>query len=125
MGSIVPHKKVDGSGKELVMFRAHVRRKGFASKSKIFPTRSDAKKWLRDNEAVVTLNKAGSGKTLKQLIDDFANVGNKAWARMSQLDFWSEQLGTTRARDVTHVEINGALLTLQTTAALTTAPKLH
>ena len=72
MGSIVPYTKVDKTtGKTVTLFRAHVRRKGFAPKSKICATKGEAKKWLRDNEASVTLDRAGTGKTLKALIESF------------------------------------------------------
>ncbi len=123
MGSIVPYTKADkATGKQVTLFRAYVRREGFASKSKVLPTKAAAKAWLRNNEAEVTLSKAGAGKTLKTLIDEFVHVGNCTWAKPSQLDFWIEQLGSTRVRDISHADINGAILTLQSSPAMRSTP---
>jgi integrase len=123
MGSIVELKRLDrATGKTITLHRAHVRRKGYASKSRVFPTRTAAKHWLVENEASATLTKAGSGKLLKQLIDEFASVGNCAWAREAQLDWWAERLGTRRVRDIGHADINDAILTLQSEPALRSTP---
>lgn len=84
MGSIVPYTKADkANGKSITLFRAYVRRAGYASKSKVLAT----------------------------LINEFMNAGNCAWARMSQMDFWVEQFGKMRVRDITHADINGAIPT--------------
>ena len=56
MGSIVTAKRLDkATGKEINVYRAHVRRTGFASKSKVFTSKRDAQDWLRNNDAESTL----------------------------------------------------------------------
>lgn len=117
MGSIVTTKRVDkATGKPATVYRAHVRRKGFASKSKVFTSKRDAMDWLRNNEAEVTLNRKGAGKTLAQLIEDFVQApptrGTKYWTAV-QLDFWKSQLGAMKVGEVSRGDINGAIATLQ------------
>jgi integrase len=109
-------------GKEVTKYRAEIRRTGFEPKSAIFPTETAARKWIKDNEAVTTLTKAGSGKTLKALIDDFAMLGHCGYASIYQLDFWIEQLGSKRVRDISRGDINEAKLTLQTRKAMRSSP---
>jgi integrase len=123
MAYIREYLKLDKKlGKEVKRYRAEIRRKGFASKSAIFGTRTEAKNWVKDNEAATTLTKAGSGKTLKSLIGDFANLGHCAYASMYQLEFWAEQLGAKQVREITHGDINEAKLTLQTRKAMRSSP---
>jgi hypothetical protein len=74
-GSIVTTKRVDKStGKVTTVHRAHVRRTGFASKSKVFESKRVAQDWLRNNDAESTLERATAGKTLKALIEDFVQA---------------------------------------------------
>lgn len=127
MGSIVVVQRRDRvTGKTVPRYRAHVRRKGYAPKSKVFDTKRAAQDWLRENEATAALTPQGAGKTLRQLIEDFVKVepqrGWKFW-KPSQLDWWNEQLGALRVRDITHGDINGAISTLQTKAVMRNSPK--
>ena len=55
MGSIVESKKVGKDGKAVTIYRARIRRTGFKSQSKSFRTKTEAKEWLRNNEATVLL----------------------------------------------------------------------
>ena len=71
MGSIVEKKRTDqATGKTVTQYRAHIRRAGFASRSKVFATRREALEWLRNNENDAALERTARprGKTLADLI---------------------------------------------------------
>ena len=111
------------TGKAISKYRAEISRKGFDRKSMTgFPTEAAAERWIKDNEAAAVLTKVGSGKLLKQLINDFAELGRCAYASAYQLDFWIDQLGDKRVRDITRGDINEAKLTLQTRLAMRSSP---
>ena len=123
MGSVRKYVKIDrATGKEVTKHRAEIRRTGFEAKSAIFPTEAAARKWIKDNEATATLTKVGSGMTVRQLIDDFGKLGHCGYASMYQLDFWRDQLGAKRVRDVTRGDINEAKLALQSRKAMRSSP---
>lgn len=127
MGSIAPtpdkEKKLKAAGIKVTQYRAYIRRKGFASLSKTFKTRTEAKEWLRNNEATVLLEKKskGAGTTFAKLAELFAAAppmkGTRYWDA-GHLDFWKAQLGTLRLNEVTHGEINAAVAVLQTRPAM-------
>jgi integrase len=126
MGSIVKIKRTDkATGKTITVHRAYVRREGFASKSKVCKTEREAKEWLRNNDAESTLEKAGSGQLLKELIEDFtmapAGKGTRYWTN-SHLDFWRAQLGNMRVREISRGDINAAKAKLQNKPALRSTP---
>lgn len=137
MGSITTikrPKKKDGKpviGKdgepvlEIVGYRAYVRREGFASKSKVCKKKSEADDWLRNNEADSTLQKAGTGQLLKDLIEDFMLAppgrGTRYWTA-GHLDFWRVQLGNMRVREISRGDINAAKAKLQNKPALRSTP---
>lgn len=131
MGSITKSTRVDAStGKKVAVFRAYVRRQGFASKSKVCSTEREAKEWLRENEGSANLQRVTSGKTLASLIDDFVEApptkGTRYWAP-SHLDFWRAQLGGMKVTDISRGDINGAKSTLQARPAMrstTLGPKI-
>lgn len=124
MGSIVVSKRRDkATGKELTRYRAHVRREGYASKSKVFDSKRAAQDWLRENEATITLSRRGSGKTLRALIDDFVAVSGCEYAKHSHLDFWIDELGARRAADITHADIAGVRTKLLARPAMRSTPK--
>jgi integrase len=131
MGSITKSTRVDAAtGKTVKVFRAYVRRQGYASKSKVCSTEREAKEWLRENDGSANLQRVTSGKTLSSLIDDFveapATKGTRYWAP-SHLDFWRQQLGTMRVTEISRGDINGAKSTLQSKPAMrstTLGPKL-
>src|SRR5947208_2969113 len=105
MGSIVKTTRIaKATGKPVTVFRAHVRREGFASRSKVCATEREAKEWLRNNDAEAALRKKVSRETLAALIDDFAEAppirGTKYWAP-SHLDFWREELGDMKVAEIT------------------------
>ena len=124
MGYTRAYVKLDRKiGKATTKYRAEISRKGFARKSKTgFTTEAAAERWIKDNEAAAVLTKVGSGKRLKQLIDEFGSLGHCAYASAYQLDFWREQLGSKRVRDITRGEINEAKLSLQTRPAMHSSP---
>lgn len=123
MGSIVESKKVGKDGKAVTIYRAHIRRTGFKSQSKSFRTRTEAKEWLRNNEATVLLEKKskGAGTTFAKLAELFAVAppmkGTRYWDA-GHLDFWIEQLGKLHLNEVTHGEINAAVAVLQARPAM-------
>lgn len=117
MGSITKSQRVDkATGKTVTVFRAYVRRKGYAGKSKVCESMREAKHWLRDNEAEATLSRPSAGKTLSQLIDEFVLApptrGTKFWCA-PHVDFWKAELGAMRVADISRGDINGAASTLQ------------
>ena len=126
MGSITRTKRIDkATGKAVTVYRAYVRRTGFASKSKVCATIGEAKDWLRNNEADVTLEKVTSGQLLKNVIEDFVSAppgkGRKYWAP-SHLDFWREQMGGMRIEDISRKDINAAKARLQNKPAMRSTP---
>lgn len=128
MGSIVQVKKVDkASGKVVKSYRALVRRTGYESKSKVCKSLTEAKEWLRENEATVTLVKsthAGSD-TFKKLVDVFVDTppgkGTRYW-KPSQLDFWVEQFGDVKVGEISRKSINTAVALLQTRPVMRMTP---
>jgi len=131
MGSITKSTRADAAtGKPVKVFRAYVRRQGYASKSKVCSTEREAKEWLRENDGSANLQRVTSGKTLSSLIDDFVETpptkGTRYWAP-SHLDFWRQQLGTLKVTEVSRGDINGAKSTLQSKPAMrstTLGPRL-
>lgn len=126
MGSITSTKRVDkASGKPVTIYRAHVRRTGFASKSKVFTSKRDAADWLRNNDADATLVKAGSGKLLKDLIEDFTQAppgkGTRYWTA-GHLDFWRSEIGNMVVREISRGDINAGKAKLQNKAKLRSIP---
>ena len=122
MGSITKGTRIDAAtGKTVKVFRAYVRRKGYASKSKVCATEREAKEWLRENDGSANLQRVTSGKTLNSVIDDFIEApptkGTRYWSA-SHLDFWREQLGAMKVAEISRGDINGAKSTLQARPAL-------
>jgi integrase len=126
MGSITKIQRVDKkTGKTVTVHRAYVRRVGFASKSKVCRTHSEAKEWLRNNDADSSLKRKGSGKTLAAVIEDFvlapAVKGTRYWAAV-HLDFWIAQLGEMQIDEISRGDINACKAKLQNKPALRSVP---
>ena len=126
MGSIVKTTRVDkGTGKTVALYRAHVRRKGFPSKSKVCDTNREAKEWLRVNESPEALQRPTGGALLADVIEDFVDApptkGTRYWAA-SHLDFWKAQLGQVPIREISRGHINRAKAKLQNKPALRSVP---
>lgn len=126
MGSITKTKRVDkATGKTVTIHRAYIRREGFASKSKVCATVTEAKAWIRDNEAEATLTKGSTGKTLSKLIDDFvitpAGKGTKYW-EAAHLEFWKAQIGGMKVSEISRGDINAAKAKLQNKFGMTNTP---
>lgn len=120
MGSIVERKRTDkATGKTVIQYRAHIRRAGFASRSKVFATRREAQDWLRNNENDAALERTARprGKTLAALIEDFVLSDVCKYAAPAHLEFWRDQLGERPVAEIAHGDINGCLLTLRTRRA--------
>lgn len=126
MGSITKLKRTDkATGKEITVYRAYVRRTGFASKSKVCRTEREAKNWLRNNDADSSLSRPTSGKLFRAFVDEFAAAppakGRRYWS-MQHLDFWNAQLGAMRLAEISRADINAAKAVLQTQPALRSTP---
>lgn len=120
MGSIVERKRTDkATGKTVTDYRAHIRRAGFASRSKVFASKREAQDWLRNNETDTALERTARprGKTLANLIEDFVAAGVCKYASPAHLEFWRDELGARPIAEITHGDINGCLLTLRTRRA--------
>lgn len=117
MGSIVKEKVTRG-GKEVIRYRAHVRRAGFKSQSKCFNTQADAKAWLRNAESDAAQKKAQADGIylIAAVIDTFAQTpprrGTKSWSA-SHLAYWEEQFGQRDIKTITRADINLAVARLQ------------
>ena len=128
MGSITEIKKPDKTtGKPITTYRAFIRRKGYAQKSKVFDSRAKAKTWLRNNEgdsSLVRVSK-GHGQTFKDVVELFINAppmrGTKFWAP-SQIDFWIELFGQMKIGAISRGDINTAINTLQSKPAMHRTP---
>jgi integrase len=126
MGSITKKARLDKrTGKQVLVFRAYVRREGYASKSKVCRTEREAKEWLRENDATATLQRPMSGKTLSTLIEDFIEAppirGTRYWSA-PHLDFWRAQLGGMRVADISRGDINAGKAKLQAKPAMCSTP---
>jgi integrase len=125
MGSIVKTTRVDkATGKTLIVFRAHVRREGFGSRSKVCKTQREADKWMRENDATAALRKTVSRETFSALLDDFVEAkpikGTKYWTA-PHVEFWRTELGSVKVAEIMKGDINRGRARLQTKHDLTNA----
>lgn len=126
MGSIVKTTRIaKATGKPVTVYRAHVRREGFASRSKVCKTEREAKEWLRNNDATAALRKKVSRETLSALIDVFVEAppdrGWKYW-EPSHMDFWREELGDKKVAEIAKGDINRCKAKLQVKRAMHSTP---
>jgi integrase len=126
MGSITKLQRIDKkTGNPVTVFRAYVRRKGYASKSKVCSTKPEAKEWIRENDATVTLKKITSGKSFAQMVEEFIEApptkGTKFWAA-PHLEFWKSELGTMKVTDISRGDINSAKSKLLSQTAMRSTP---
>jgi len=126
MGSITKKTRIDkATGKAVTVYRAYVRRVGFASKSKVCKTEREARDWLRNNDADSAQQRKAAGVTLRALIETFVEApparGTRYWSA-GHLDFWVAQLGGMRVGEISRRDINAAKLKLQTQAAMRSTP---
>ncbi len=122
MGSVTKLERLDrATGRKVVVHRAYVRRAG-VSKSKVFPTRTEAKAWLREHEAPAALSRASraASGSFAALVEAFAVEpparGRKSWAP-EHLAFWKDSLGALSVGKVDRAAINTAVATLRTRPA--------
>lgn len=126
MGSIVKSIRVaKATGKPVIVYRAHVRREGYASTSKVCKTLGEAKEWLRNNDADAALKKKTSRQTLAAVLDDFVEAppmkGTRYWAS-SHLDFWRAELGDMKVAEISESDITRCQERLQVKKAMRSAP---
>lgn len=115
MGSIVTTKKVDrATGKMVTTHRAFIRRTvagKSVGRSKVFPTITEAKNWLREHESNAGLAALGTttGPTFSGLLDSFVlappTKGTRYWAP-AHLDFWRAELGAMKTSAISRGVIN-------------------
>lgn len=117
MGSIVKESVLRG-GVQVSRYRAHVRRTGYKSQSKIFASRSEAKSWLRNAEADAAQKKVEQPGiyTFSKVVEVFATTpprrGTKFW-NPNHLNYWEAQFGQRDIKSITRADINVALAALQ------------
>ena len=121
MGSIVKESVTRG-GKQVVRYRAYVRRTGFKSQSKTFFKHDDAKAWLRNAESDASQQKVEEDDKSKGIYrfsvvaSKFAVTpprrGTKFWSA-SHLEYWEEHFGKRDIKTITRADINLALAGLQ------------
>lgn len=135
MGSISPtvesEKSLKKAGKAVESYRAFIRRKldngKTVSESKSFPTRAEAKAWLRNTETDTNLSKltTATGKSLKDIVELFVKAppirGTKYWVP-AHLDFWIGEFGSKKIGSITRGDINAGIEVLQNKNAFRTSP---
>jgi integrase len=109
-------------GKKAVTYKVVIRRKGFKTVTRNFPTRKAAKDWARDTEGnhdrMTRLGGGGSRIFLSDAIDKYAlQFTGKDQSVHYKLNWWKERLGNIRLSEVRRPDIAEALDGLDRTPA--------
>lgn len=131
MGSITTlskeRKAADGRPVKVTLYRAYIRR-GTVSKSKVFERKTDAKRWINDNENTAALAAAAARSragTFGALVEAFVlappQKGTKFWLP-SHLDFWKAELGDRNVAEISRGVINESRAKLQVKKAAHSSP---
>jgi integrase len=127
MGSITKTTRISkATGKPETVYRAYVRRQGYASRSKVCETQKEAKEWLRNNEADAVLKKRAGRETLSALIDTFVEappMKGTRWWEPAHLEFWRAELGDMKVSEIGKGVINQGLAKLQNKPAMRNTPR--
>jgi integrase len=105
-------------GKKGVTYKAVIRRKGYKTITRTFPTRTAAKTFSRDTEGntdrLSRLGGSGSRKTLANLIESYAKeYQGKDQSITTRLAYWKDRLGDWKLSAVTRQVIAEELDTLK------------
>ena len=107
MATIDTRKGPDGK----VVYRARIRRKGYPTQTGTFPTRSEAKKWIRITEGAIFEKryfhvKESKKYTLGDMIERYLGEilpqksRNTIVNQKQQLGWWNSQLGHSPLNDI-------------------------
>ena len=118
MASIIKREGVKG-----VTYKVVIRRKGFKTVTRNFPTRKAAKDWARDTEGnhdrMPRLGGTGSRKTLGEVIDNYASTyTGKDKSVPQKSEYWKDRLGDWKVSEITRQVIAEELDQLRTGNAL-------
>ena len=110
-------------GKRGVTYKVVIRRKGFATITRNFPTRKAAKDWARDTEGnhdrMTRLGGSGSRLTLADAVDKYAlQYNGKDKTIPQRLAYWRERLGAWKLTDITRQMVAEELDKLRNDPAL-------
>ena len=110
-------------GKKGVTYKVVIRRKGFKTVTRNFPTRKAAKNWARDTEGntdrMTRLGGTGSRMTLDKVIDSYAeSYQGKDKSVPSKCAHWKDRLGEWKVSEITRQVIAEELDHLKTGHAL-------
>ena len=109
-------------GKKAVTYKVVIRRKGFATITRNFPTRKSAREWARETEGnhdrMTRLGGGGSKISLTDAIGKYTlQYDGKDQSVHYKLAWWKEKLGNFRLSEVRRPDIAGALDGLDLTPA--------
>ena len=104
-------------------YKVVIRRKGFATVTRNFPTRKEAKAWARDTEGdrdrMTRLGGGGSRQTLGDTIDKYMlQYHGKDKTLPQRLAYWKERLGDWKLSEITRQTIGEELDRLRTEPAM-------
>jgi hypothetical protein len=105
-------------GKKAVSYKAVLRRKGFKTITRTFPTKTAAKAFVRDTEGdtdrLNRLGGSGSRTTLKEAIESYIKeYRGKDQSINTRLSYWKDQLGDWKVSAITRQVIAEELKTLK------------
>jgi integrase len=110
-------------GKKGTTYTVTIRKTGFPSETKSFPTISKAKQWATSVEAKMDDGKWDTGTseankhTLRELIDFYLEVEGEATARVSCLNWWKDEIGRLKLSAVTPSVLNKCKIKLGQSSA--------
>jgi hypothetical protein len=95
-------------GKKGVTYKAVIRRKGYKTITRAFPTRTAAKAFARDTEGntdrLSRLGAKGSRMTLGEVIEDYAReYRGKDQSAPTKIAYWKDHLGDWKLSAVIHL----------------------
>jgi integrase len=110
-------------GKKGTTYTVTIRKTGFASESKSFPTLNKAKTWATNVESKMdsggwdTGTSEANKHTLSELIDYYLKVEGQATARVSCLNWWKDDIGHLKLSAVTPAVLNKCKIKLTGSSA--------
>jgi integrase len=111
-------------GKKRTTYTVTIRKTGFPTENKSFPTLSKAKQWATSVEAKMDNGEWDAGTsearkhTLKELIDYYLEVEGVVTARVSCLNWWKDEIGHLKLSAVTPAVLNKCKIKLGQSSAV-------
>lgn len=93
-------------GKRGISYRVIIRRKGYPTLSKTFPTKKDATNWAREHDREAKLSQAcasdrGGRKTVSQAIERYVeDYSGRDPTKLTRLAWWKEEIGDVKLADL-------------------------